>query len=150
MDSLRQLSFCFEHEFREWNDSGVKNERQNPFNGSAMNSPPTPPYCGSVAATLDLLRSQTRCGSSKKSFSRFCSFYSLHSLDSCPKSDESICKHFTPCLKRFSVGFWTLLCRFCERFWTPRCRVMRITLCRVLCKVRVGFSTKTLHSTTSL
>ena len=55
-----------------------------------------------------------------------------------------------PCFKRFSVGFWTLLCRFCARFWTPRCRVMRITLCRVLCKVRVGSSTQTLHSTISL
>ena len=68
-------------------DKKKKGQRQKPFNGSAMNSPPTPPYCGSVATTLDLLQSQTRCGSAKKSFSRFCSFYSLHSLDSCPKTE---------------------------------------------------------------
>ena len=35
--------------------------RNKPFNGSAMNSPPTPPYCGSVAAALHLMNSQIRC-----------------------------------------------------------------------------------------
>ena len=82
-----ERKFCFEYELSGWNELGVKNDRQKPFNGSTMNSPPTPPYYGSVAAALDLLQSQTRCGSAKKSFSRFCSFYSLHSLDSCPKTE---------------------------------------------------------------
>ena len=40
--------------------------RNNPFNGSAMNSPPTPPYCGSVAAALHLMNSQIRCGSCRE------------------------------------------------------------------------------------
>ena len=31
-----------------------------------MNSPPTPPYCGSVAATLHLMNSQIRCGSCRE------------------------------------------------------------------------------------
>ena len=40
-----------------------------PYRGSVaaalhlMNSPPTPPYCGSVAAALHLMSSQIRCGS---------------------------------------------------------------------------------------
>ncbi|MDD6075956.1 MAG: hypothetical protein PUB84_04310, partial [Bacteroidales bacterium] len=38
--------------------------RNKPFNGSAMNSPPTPPYCGSVAAALHLMNSQ--CGSCRE------------------------------------------------------------------------------------
>ena len=59
--------------------------RNKPFNGSAMNSPPTPPYygsvaaalhlmnspptppyCGSVAAALHLMSSQIRCGSCRE------------------------------------------------------------------------------------
>ena len=40
--------------------------RNKPFNGSAMNSPPTPPYCGSVAAALHLMNSQIRCGSCRE------------------------------------------------------------------------------------
>ncbi|MDY2975876.1 MAG: hypothetical protein SOR67_09120, partial [Alloprevotella sp.] len=43
--------------------------RNKPFNGSAMNSPPTPPYCGSVAAALHLMNALIRCGSCRK---RFC------------------------------------------------------------------------------
>ena len=35
-----------------------------PFNGSTMNSPPTPPYYGSVAAALHLMNSQ--CGSCRE------------------------------------------------------------------------------------
>ena len=31
-----------------------------------MNSPPTPPYCGSVAAALHLMNSQIRCGSCRE------------------------------------------------------------------------------------
>ena len=31
-----------------------------------MNSPPTPPYCGSVAAALHLMISQIRCGSCRE------------------------------------------------------------------------------------
>ena len=31
-----------------------------------MNSPPAPPYCGSVAATLHLMNSQIRCGSCRE------------------------------------------------------------------------------------
>ena len=42
--------------------------RNKPFNGSAMNSPPTPPYCGSVAAALHLMNSQIRCGSCREKF----------------------------------------------------------------------------------
>ena len=38
--------------------------RNKPFNGSAMNSPPTPPYRGSVAAALHLMNSQ--CGSCRE------------------------------------------------------------------------------------
>ena len=38
--------------------------RNKPFNGSAMNSPPTPPYYGSVAAALHLMNSQ--CGSCRE------------------------------------------------------------------------------------
>ena len=38
--------------------------RNKPFNGSAMNSPPTPPYCGLVAAALHLMNSQ--CGSCRE------------------------------------------------------------------------------------
>ena len=38
--------------------------RNKPFNGSAMNSPPTPPYCGSVAAALHLMNAQ--CGSCRE------------------------------------------------------------------------------------
>ena len=38
-------------------------DRHKPFNASAMNSPPTPPYYGSVAAALHLMNSQIRCGS---------------------------------------------------------------------------------------
>ena len=34
--------------------------RNKPFNGSAMNSPPTPPYCGLVAAALHLMNSQIK------------------------------------------------------------------------------------------
>ncbi|MCI6069427.1 MAG: hypothetical protein MR710_04635, partial [Bacteroidales bacterium] len=41
--------------------------RNKPFNGSAMNSPPTPPYCGSVAAALHLMNSQ--CGSCREKVS---------------------------------------------------------------------------------
>ena len=41
-------------------------KRTKPFNGSAMNSPPTPPYCGSVAAALHLMNSQIRCGSCRE------------------------------------------------------------------------------------
>ena len=37
--------------------------RNKSFNGNAMNSPPTPPYYGSVAAALHLMNSQIRCGS---------------------------------------------------------------------------------------
>ena len=48
--------------------------RNKPFNGSAMNSPPTPPYCGSVAAALHLMNSQIRCGSCRE---RFISVYRL-------------------------------------------------------------------------
>ena len=40
--------------------------RNKPFNGSTMNSPPTPPYCGSVAAALHLMNSQIRCGSCRE------------------------------------------------------------------------------------
>ncbi|MDD6774396.1 MAG: hypothetical protein PUD98_02140, partial [Bacteroidales bacterium] len=40
--------------------------RNKPLNGSAMNSPPTPPYCGSVAAALHLINSQIRCGSCRE------------------------------------------------------------------------------------
>ncbi|MDD6554720.1 MAG: hypothetical protein PUF27_03730, partial [Bacteroidales bacterium] len=40
--------------------------RNKPFNGSAMNSPPTPPYYGSVAAALHLMNSQIRCGSCRE------------------------------------------------------------------------------------
>ena len=36
-------------------------KRNKPFNGSTMNSPPTPPYYGSVAAALHLMNSQIRC-----------------------------------------------------------------------------------------
>ena len=43
-----------------------KGQRQKPFNGSAMNSPSTPPYCGSVAAALHLMNSQIRCGSCRE------------------------------------------------------------------------------------
>ena len=45
MDSLRQLSFCFEHEFREWNDSGVKNEKRKPRK-------PLEEYGGCAAAVM--------------------------------------------------------------------------------------------------
>ena len=41
------------------------------FNGSAMNSPPTPPYYGSVAAALHLMNSQIRCGSCREKFFLF-------------------------------------------------------------------------------
>ena len=41
-------------------DKKKKGQRKKPFNGSAMNSPPTPPYYGSVAAALHLMNSQ--CG----------------------------------------------------------------------------------------
>ena len=41
-------------------------KRNKPFNGSAMNSPPTQPYCGSVAAALHLMNSQIRCGSCRE------------------------------------------------------------------------------------
>ena len=34
-----------------------------------MNSPPTPPYCGSVAAALHLMNSQIRCGSCREKVS---------------------------------------------------------------------------------
>ena len=40
--------------------------RNKPFNGSTMNSPPTPPYYGSVAAALHLMNSQIRCGSCRE------------------------------------------------------------------------------------
>ena len=40
--------------------------RNKPFNGSAMDSPPTPPYCGSVAAALHLMNAQIRCGSCRE------------------------------------------------------------------------------------
>ena len=43
-----------------------KGQRQKPFNGSTMNSPPTPPYYGSVAAALHLMNSQIRCGSCRE------------------------------------------------------------------------------------
>ncbi|WP_235387285.1 hypothetical protein, partial [Prevotellamassilia timonensis] len=47
--------------------------RNKPFNGRAMNSPPTPPYCGTVAAALHLMNSQIRCGSCReKVFFGFC------------------------------------------------------------------------------
>ena len=47
--------------------------RNKPFNGSAMNSPPTPPYYGSVAAALHLMNSQIRCGSCRKKVYGVCS-----------------------------------------------------------------------------
>ena len=40
--------------------------RNKPFNGSTMNSPPTSPYYGSVAAALHLMNSQIRCGSCRE------------------------------------------------------------------------------------
>ena len=47
-------------------DKKKKGQRQKPINGSAMNSPPTPPYCGSVAAALYLMNSQIRCGACRE------------------------------------------------------------------------------------
>ena len=51
-------------ERRRQRDKEIK--RNKPFNGSAMNSPPIPPYCGSVAAALHLMSSQIRCGSCRE------------------------------------------------------------------------------------
>ena len=53
-----------EEERKRQSDKKKKGQRQKPFNGSAMNSPPTPPYCGSVAAALHLMNSQ--CGSCRE------------------------------------------------------------------------------------
>ena len=49
--------------------------RNKSFNGSAMNSPPTPPYYGSVAAALHLMNSQIRCSSCREKVYRV--FYKL-------------------------------------------------------------------------
>ena len=51
-------------ESKSQRDKKKKGQRQKPFNGSAMNSPPTPPYYGSVAAALHLMNSQ--CGSCRE------------------------------------------------------------------------------------
>ena len=56
-----------EEERKRQSDKKKKGQRQKPFNGSAMNSPPTPPYCGSVAAALHLMNSQ--CGSCREKVS---------------------------------------------------------------------------------
>ena len=53
-------------ETKRQSDKKKKRQRQKPFNGSAMNSPPTPPYCGSVATALHLMNSQIRCGSCRE------------------------------------------------------------------------------------
>ena len=53
-------------EIKSQRDKKKKGQRQKPFNGSAMNSPPTPPYCGSVAAALHLMNVQIRCGSCRE------------------------------------------------------------------------------------
>ena len=50
--------------------------RNKPFNGSAMNSPPTPPYYGSVAAALHLMNSQ--CGSCREKV-----YFCLSPCDGC-------------------------------------------------------------------
>ena len=55
-----------EEEGKRQSDKKKKGQRQKPFNGSAMNSPPTPPYYGSVAAALHLMNSQIRCGSCRE------------------------------------------------------------------------------------
>ena len=58
--------------------------RNKPFNGSAMNSPPTPPYCGSFAAALHLINSQIRCGSCREKV-----YFCLSPCDGCnPTGDD--------------------------------------------------------------
>ena len=49
-----------------------------------MNSPPTPPYCGSVAAALHLMNSQIRCGSCRE---KFFSVYRL-AMDATRQGDD--------------------------------------------------------------
>ena len=58
--------------------------RNKPLNGSAMNSPPTPPYCGSVTAALHLMNSQIRCGSCRE---KFFSVYRL-AMDATRQGDD--------------------------------------------------------------
>ena len=52
--------------------------RNKSFNGSAMNSPPTPPYCGSVAVALHLMNAQIRCDSCQEKV-----YFCLSPCDGC-------------------------------------------------------------------
>ena len=97
--------------------------RNKPFNGSTMNSPPTPPYCGSVAAALHLMNSQIRCGSCREKV-----YFCLSPCDGCNPTGgwcgrlkiQSLLGNFQPaqhqrlvravCIKR--KGFFRFLSSF--------------------------------------
>ena len=73
-----------------------------------MNSPPTPPYCGSVAAALHLMNAQIRCGScQEKVFSGFCLSFVQILNNSCSKKFSPLMpiNFLINCL----INFWTIL-----------------------------------------
>ena len=71
-----------------------------------MNSPPTPPYCDSVAAALHLMNAQIRCGSCReKVFSGFCLSFVQILNNSCSKKFSPLMpiNFLINCL----INFWT-------------------------------------------